>query len=305
MKTPCRLSGCGNLMEYVGLECKSALHPNKHKMPCSWDLNIYRGCEHGCRYCYALYSHKYLNDDRFFDRVYYKSNIVKCLEKQLSSKNWKHEAVNIGGVTDSYQPIEEKLRIMPEILKILIRYKTPAILATKSDLVLRDIDYLRKLSDVADIKVSLTITTIDKALQRSLEPNAAAPDRRIEALRILREEGISAGITLMPVIPYLTDSYENLDSIYNEASKASVEYIRPNVLYLIGKTRTNFLNFLNTYDHSLYEKMKNLYRYDFPPQEYLKGFNHKINLLKDKYGIPSWASLKKSEVHTQTALTDF
>lgn len=96
-------------------------------MPCAWDLNIYRGCEHGCRYCYALYSHDYLNDSdrRFFDRVYYKSNIAQVLEKELSAKSWKHEAVNIGGVTDSYQPLEEQLQIMPEILKVLIKHKTP------------------------------------------------------------------------------------------------------------------------------------------------------------------------------------
>ena len=292
-------------MDYIGLESKSALHPNKHKMPCAWDLNIYRGCEHGCRYCYAIYSHSYLNDDCFFDRVYYKSNVAKILEKQFSSKSWKHEAVNIGGVTDSYQPIEEKLKIMPEILKILIKYKTPAILATKSDLVLRDIGYLKELSEVADVKVSLTITTIDESLQKHLEPNAVSPSRRIEALRVLRKEGIPAGITLMPVIPYLTDSYENLDSIYSEASKVSTEHIRPNVLYLIGKTKTNFLNFLRTYDYQIYEKIKNLYRTDYPSQQYMKELNLKINSLKNKHNIPNWVRLKKFETSLQTTLFDF
>ncbi len=292
-------------MDYINLESKSALHPNKHKMPCAWDLNIYRGCEHGCRYCYALYSHSYLNDDCFFNRIYYKSDVAKLLEKQLSSKNWKHEAVNIGGVTDSYQPIEEKMKIMPEILNVLIKYKTPAILATKSDLVLRDVEYLKKLSDVADVKVSLTITTMDESLQKHLEPNAVTPSRRIEALKILREEGIPAGITLMPVIPYLTDSYENLDLIYSEASRVSAEHIRPNVLYLIGKTRTNFLNFLNTYDHQIYEKIKSLYRTDYPSQRYLKEFNLKINSLKTKYNVSSWSRLKKFETPLQTTLSDF
>lgn len=292
-------------MDYIDLESKSALHPNKHKMPCAWDLNIYRGCEHGCRYCYALYSHAYLNDDCFFDRVYYKSNVAKLLEKQLSSKSWKHEPVNIGGVTDSYQPVEGRMKIMPEVLKILIKYKTPAILATKSDLILRDINYLKELSEVAGIKVSFTITTMDESLQKHLEPNAASPIRRIEALKVLRERGIPAGITLMPVIPYLTDSYENLDLIYSEASRVSAEHIRPNVLYLIGKTRTNFLNFLNTYDHPVYEKIKNLYRTDYPPQQYLKEFNLKINSLKTKYNIPSWARLKRFESASQLTLSDF
>ncbi len=295
----------GRIMDYIDLESKSALHPNKHKMPCAWDLNIYRGCEHGCRYCYALYSHSYLNDDCFFDRVYYKSNIAKLLEKQLSSKSWKHEAVNIGGVTDSYQPIEEKLKIMPEVLSTLIRHKTPIILATKSDLVLRDIDYLKKLNEVAGVKVSLTVTTMDESLQKYLEPNAASPSSRIEALRILRKEGIPAGITLMPVIPYLTDSYENLDLIYSEALRVSAEHIRPNVLYLIGKTRINFFNFLSVYDQQVYKKIKNLYRTDYPSQKYLKEFNLKINSLKNKYNVPSWARLKKLETSLQTTLFEF
>ena len=159
--------------------------------------------------------------------------------------------------------------------------------------------------DVADVKVSLTITTMDESLQKHLEPNAVTPSRRIEALKILREKGIPAGITLMPVIPYLTDSYENLDLIYSEASRVSAEHIRPNVLYLIGKTRTNFLNFLNTYDHQIYEKIKSLYRTDYPSQRYLKEFNLKINSLKTKYNVSSWSRLKKFETPLQTTLSDF
>lgn len=295
-------------MEYLALPCKSALHPNKHRMPCAWDLNIYRGCEHGCRYCYALYSHDYLNDSdrRFFDRVYYKSNIAQVLEKELSAKSWKHEAVNIGGVTDSYQPLEEQLQIMPEILKVLIKHKTPAIIATKSNLILRDLDYLCELSTVADLKVSLTITTMDESLQRQLEPRATSPQRRMTALKKLVDSGISAGITLMPVIPHLTDSYENLEAIYQSASAAGVEYIRSHLLYLIGKTRGSFLSFLNTYDEQIYRQVKDLYRTQDPPAAYRREFYAKMRSLREKYQIPGWSSLKMPENSSlQTSLLDF
>ena len=135
-------------MEYIELDSKSALNKLKRRIPYSYDLNIYRGCEHGCKYCYAIYSHDYLNDNNFFDKVYYKKNILEHLEKELSSPNWKREIVNIGGVTDSYQSIEEKLEIMPEVLKLMIKYKTPVIISTKSDLILKDIDLIDKLSRI-------------------------------------------------------------------------------------------------------------------------------------------------------------
>ena len=120
---------------YKEMTCTIACNKLKRKIPYSWDLNIYRGCEHGCKYCYAIYSHQYLNSKQYFDDIYVKTNIVEQLEKQFSSPTWKREVVNINGVTDSYQPIEAKYQLMPEILRLLIKYKTPCIISTKSDLI--------------------------------------------------------------------------------------------------------------------------------------------------------------------------
>lgn len=97
-----------------------------------WDLNIYCGCEHGCKYCYAMYSHDYLGSEEYFKDIYVKTNIVERLEEQLRSYSWKREVVNIGGVTDSYQPLEAEYKTMPEILKLMIKYRTPCIISTKS-----------------------------------------------------------------------------------------------------------------------------------------------------------------------------
>ncbi|WP_330656079.1 SPL family radical SAM protein [Alkaliphilus flagellatus] len=125
------------MRKYNEIICEVACTKLKRHMPYSWDLNIYRGCEHGCKYCYAMYSHQYLGSKDYFGNIFIKTNIVQKLEEQLSSSSWKREIINIGGVTDSYQPIEEEYKIMPKILKLLIKYKTPAIISTKSDLILR------------------------------------------------------------------------------------------------------------------------------------------------------------------------
>ena len=128
--------------------CNSALTELKRKVPYGWDLNIYRGCQHGCKYCYAMYSHKYLNSEEFFTDIHVKTNIVDELEKELKRNSWKRDVINIGGVTDSYQPAEAKYLLMPEILKLLIKDKTPAIISTKSKLILRDYDLIDKLSRI-------------------------------------------------------------------------------------------------------------------------------------------------------------
>jgi len=131
-----------NQLTVKEIRCESALTKLKRKVPYGWDLNIYRGCRHACRYCYAIYSHQYLNSDGFYDDIHVKSNIVDVLERELSSPGWKREVVNIGGVTDSYQKAEETWQLMPEILKLLIKYRTPAIISTKSTLPLRDFDMI-------------------------------------------------------------------------------------------------------------------------------------------------------------------
>ena len=109
---------------YQSICCKSALNKINSFLPYHYDLNIYRGCEHHCVYCFAKYSHRYLEDDNFFDHIYIKENIVEELAKKLSSKSWKRDVINLGGVTDSYQPIEKEKQLMPKILKLLTKSRT-------------------------------------------------------------------------------------------------------------------------------------------------------------------------------------
>ncbi len=229
------------------VECSNALNKLKRKIPYGWDLNIYRGCEHGCRYCYAIYSHDYLNDSNYFDNVYVKTNIVEKLERELSSKSWQREVINIGGVTDSYQPQEAIYKIMPEVLKLLIKYKTPAIISTKSDLILRDYDLINELSHITYINVAATITTTNESVRVKIEPSGCKTAERFNVLKEFRKTNASVGVHMMPIIPFITDSFENLDSIFSQSHDAGVHYLLPGTLYFRGKIKNVFVDCIKTH----------------------------------------------------------
>jgi len=273
-------------MKYQELEVKSALNKIKGHFPYKWDLNIYRGCQHGCIYCYAIYSHKYLNDTNYFQTIYYKKNILKCLENELSSPKWKHELINIGGVCDSYQPIEEKLQIMPEILKLMIKYKNPIIISTKSSLILRDLELIKELSKITYVNIACTIITVDDNLRKIIEPGSSSIVERFKVLdQIKKHTDASTGIHIMPIIPFLTDQYGNLNGLYKMAKKIDVDYVLPGVLYLRGQTRTYFFNYLKKYDYSLYKKISSLYYQKEDFISYKKNLFTLINQLKKIYNL--------------------
>jgi len=285
-------------VNHIEVNCQTALNPLKRKFPYGWDLNIYRGCQHKCRYCYAFYSHDFLNDNKFSENIYIKTNIVEKLEIELSSKDWKREIINIGGVTDSYQPCEAKYKIMPEVLKLLIKYKTPAIISTKSDLVLRDFELIDELSKITYINIASTITTTDETIRQQIEPGASESLKRFEMLSLFRRTNASVGLHVMPIIPYLTDSRENLNSICDYAHKANVHYMLPGTLYLRGKTKYLFLDFIQNQFPDLYQVFLDLYKKGSANKEYKDILYRKLNELRNKYKLSKSYSLPiKEKIH--------
>lgn len=280
------------------LSCAAALNKLKRKIPYGWDLNIYRGCAHACTYCYARYTHGYLEDDDFTS-IYAKTNIVEILERELAAPSWNREVINIGGVTDSYQPAEAELKLMPEILKLLIKYKTPAIISTKSDLVLRDYDLVAQLAEITYINIASTITTLDEEVRAKIEPGAVSSAARFAMLGEFRKTNASIGLHTMPIIPYLTDSRDNIEALCREAAKARVHYILPGVLYLRGKTHSFFFESLQNQFPELYPRIRELYKKGGADPAYKDAlYRTVVNPLREKYGLSSsYSKPMKEKMH--------
>src|ERR1700730_4115558 len=171
-------------------------------------LNPYRGCEHGCAYCYARPTHEYLGFSAgigFESRILVKPNAAELLAAELARPSWKPQLLALSGVTDAYQPIERKLQITRTCLRVLVEFRNPVIVITKNHLVTRDADHLGELARVNGASVSVSITTLDTKLARVMEPRASSPSQRLEAVTKLREARIPIGVNVAPIIPGINE----------------------------------------------------------------------------------------------------
>lgn len=171
-------------------------------------INPYRGCEHGCIYCFARPTHAYMGMSAGLDfetKLFAKPNAAELLAREISAPGYKVKTIAIGTNTDPYQPIERRMRIMREILEVLQRARHPVGIVTKSALVIRDIDILSEMAKEGLAKVALSVTTLDRKLARAMEPRAATPSRRLEAIAALTQAGIPTSVMVAPIIPALND----------------------------------------------------------------------------------------------------
>ncbi|SDS38305.1 DNA repair photolyase [Pseudomonas asplenii] len=198
-------------------------------LPFDRAINPYRGCEHGCIYCYARPSHAYWDMSPGLDfetRLIAKSNVAEVLEQQLSKPGYRCAAINLGSNTDPYQPIEREHRLTRQTLEVLLRYRHPVTIVTKGSLILRDLDLLVELARQRLVAVMISLTTLDDELKRILEPRAAAPKARLRAIRVMREAGIPVGVLCSPMIPMINDcELENLLAEAHAAGAQSAAYM--------------------------------------------------------------------------------
>lgn len=196
--------------QYFRDTSKSILAKNDSPdIPFTYDLNPYRGCEHGCIYCYARPSHEYLGFSPGLDfetKIMVKHDAPVLLEAALKKRSWQPQVISVGGNTDCYQPIERKLNITRRCLEVLLKYRNPFGIITKNSLITRDIDLLKELATLNLVACTVSITTLDKTLQRIMEPRTAAPEIRLQTIRDLASAGIPVRVNVAPVIPGLTDS---------------------------------------------------------------------------------------------------
>ncbi|MGE3973576.1 MAG: PA0069 family radical SAM protein [Bdellovibrionales bacterium] len=210
-----------------------------------YSMNFYRGCEHGCAYCYARPTHEYLGMSAGLDfesKIFVKENAPDLLREKLMSKNWQPECIMVSGVTDCYQPAEARFRLTRQCLEVLEEFRQPAGLITKNHLVARDIDVLKRLAEYELVVVYISVTTLDTELARVLEPRTSTPEARLRAIRSLSEAGIPVGVNVAPVIPGLTD--HEMPSILKAAAEAgawSAGYVPLRLPYSVSSIFTEWL----------------------------------------------------------------
>jgi len=188
-------------------------------------LNPYRGCEHGCAYCYARHFHEFLGFSAGLDfetRIMIKRDLPKLLRKELASESWKPQTISISGVTDAYQPVERTERITRMCLEILAEFRNPVAIVTKSALVKRDADVLAELASHQAAVVCISVTTLDNHLASIMEPRAASPRARLDAIRVLTQAGVPTGVMVAPIIPGLTD--HEMPDILAAAAEAGARF---------------------------------------------------------------------------------
>ena len=224
-------------------------------------LNVYRGCEHGCIYCYARPYHEYLGLSAgvdFESKIFVKENAAELLRKELMAKSWAPQGIGFSGVTDPYQPVERKLKLTRACLEVLVEFRNPAAVITKSHTVTRDIDLLRALATHGAAQVMLSITTLDDELAGVMEPRASRPQRRLEAVRALAAAGIPVGVMVAPIIPGLTD--HEVPAILKAAAEAGATTAGRTVVRLPYGVKDLFSDWLEAHFPDRRDKVLNRLR---------------------------------------------
>lgn len=221
-----------------------------------YGLNPYRGCEHGCAYCYARTYHEYLGFSaglEFESKIVIKEDAPKLLEAALAKPSYKVGKINLSGVTDCYQPVERRLQLTRRCLEVLSRFRNPVTIITKNALVTRDIDHLSELAKYGAVAVYLSVTTLDPKLARVLEPRAPTPRARLDTIRQLSEAGILAGVSVAPMIPGLND--HELPAILQAVAEHGGKFAAYSVVRLPGSVTEVFSNWLDRHQPLAKEKI--------------------------------------------------
>ena len=283
----------GHDVEYFTLPSKSLLNRcvSNRALPFTWTINPYRGCEFGCRYCYARYTHEFMemrDGMEFEQKIYVKQNAAALLRHELRRVKLE-EAIALGTATDPYQPAERRYEVTRAILEEFALHRGFELgIVTKSNLIVRDLDLLKAVAKANRLSVHITITTLHLELARILEPRAPRPDLRLDAVRALSQAGLRVGLSCSPVLPGITDSPQDLESLISAAADAGADYVFANPLFLKPCSAAVFLPFLEQNFPQLAENYRRRYQdRAFLPPAYAKRLSHLISHLRAKCKLPS------------------
>jgi DNA repair photolyase len=284
-------------VEYFELATRSFLaKTDSERVPFRWMINPYRGCEFGCKYCYARYAHEFmeLRDPLQFERKIFAKHFDAASFRRELKKIPLGENIAIGTATDPYQPAERRYRVTRAILEVLAATAGYRIhITTKSDLVTRDMDVFHEIARRHYFRVHMTVTTMDRELARLIEPMAPRPDLRVNAVRKLIGAGFRAGIYSSPVMPLISDSDPSLDGVAQAAARAGASGYGGNVLFLKSCAREVFIPFLEEHFPLLVRRYKERYteRVAYLRGDYPERIHARIDAIRQRYGFDQ----KKSE----------
>src|SRR5580704_6366199 len=277
-------------VQYFELPSRSILNRTTPNMPFQWTINPYRGCEYGCKYCYARYTHEFMEmaPEEFEDKIYAKSAAAHLLRQELGRIDRK-EYIAIGTATDPYQPAERRFGRTRSILEVFARERGRHVtITTKSDLVARDIDLLREIARANVVGVNMTITTLDEKLARALEPRAPRPELRLQAVRRLSAAGICTAVFPNPIMPGLTDSERALDRLARAAREAGAMSFGGGPLFLKPSAQSVMLPFLEREIPELASRYRELYANSAHlGKPYKDALAAKVQRVRERYGLAS------------------
>ncbi|MEO7028003.1 MAG: radical SAM protein [Acidobacteriaceae bacterium] len=298
----------GHLIEFKTLEARSILNKSvsKRQLWMAYSINPYRGCEFGCKYCYARYTHEFLQPVKasvaesprlsevqqpfalaFEREIYLKDNAAWLLEQELKKIDPRQE-IALGTATDPYQPIERRVGITRSLLEVFAKHEGFRLgIVTKSTLIARDIDLLTKIAAKNRLVVHLTITSTDSALTRILEPRAPRPDLRFATVRKLRDAGIVTGVLCSPLLPGITDNERALDSVAKKAAAAGASFFAAQPLFLKSCSRPTYLSFVREhFPHLAGEYAQRFAKLDFADAPYRSHLALMVKRVCHKHGLP-------------------
>jgi DNA repair photolyase len=249
---------------FYEVRAKSALNrvPGASRVPFGWTINPYRGCSHACAYCFARPTHEFLdfNAGRDFEKeIVVKVNVPEVLRAELARPSWKREHVAMGTNTDPYQWVEGRYKLMRGIWAALRDAANPCSILTKSPLLLRDLDLMKQVAEVADLSACLSVPTLDEKAWRATEPHTPHPRARLEAVAELNGAGIRTGILIAPLMPGINDAPEMVEEIIALATEAGAVSIGGTTLFLRGSTRDVFFDWLRAHRPDLVPRYERLY----------------------------------------------
>jgi len=304
--------------EYFLLPVKSILNRcDSNRVPFEWTINPYRGCEFACKYCYARYTHEYMELDgsEFEKKIYVKKDAAPLLAHDISRKysyaseksgGEKPDHIAIGTATDPYQPAEREHGVTRACLEELAKREGLSIsIITKSNQIVRDIDVLTKIAARSSLRIDITVTTMRARLARMLEPRAPRPDLRLAAVKELHEAGLAVGVSASPLVPGITDGEGELEAVAAAAKDAGAQWFFSGVLFLMPSSAKQFLPFVREKFPRLAKQYEQWYaRNGYAPEEYRREASERVTRIREKYGFRPrpWVEISRTLTRSQLSL---